>query len=637
MKPLLVEEIDKDDVFDGCYRIAFDEFINSIDFEPIFFYGKLVDDSYLQDAGIDERKTYCRCPICGELFTITPTQRRQPDISCPHCHADGKLFNYRDEKQPLSDTHPQYIAYIQTYEDGYCLRLFEAFADYSERDYDDYTTLSYEPALRFFEYGREYYHDGCLKYYLNQLEDECDGENVWVEVGNIDDGHFWLANSDDDIIEELTSSPYLGDLKEYDENEPIMYYLTKELSYNAFRSLQKYGFTNLFYGLIYAPREFPDSSKISEVLGVDYNQIIANVGEDITVTQLRAARKLCELNLCPTIQNIGLILQMDKIGDIDSFKLTSDNAHKIFKYLRNQQNKHKNENIGRDYVDYLIECGKLDFDMGDNRVLFPTDLEKAHTHTTSLLKIKKDEAIENGVKKAYKKYYKLCTYDNGELCVIMPKNCDEIILEGKRQSHCVGNYVERVAKGEDLILFVRHSAEKDTPFYTMEIRPIMRKLDIVQCRGYHNEDKSSEIRAQVDKFLAEYENWFNHRKLTVTDNTTRMFYKAVKKIDGKYISAWDNKTEYIIGQVLETVTDKNPDKVATKGIHVASLEFAQQYGDKWDNVAILELEVDIQDLVVPDAKDQVRASRVKVLREVPFEEMGDWGAKRIKKPITEAA
>ena len=68
-----------------------------------------------------------------------------------------------------------------------------------------------------------------------------------------------------------------------------------------------------------------------------------------------------------------------------------------------------------------------------------------------------------------------------------------------------------------------------------------------------------------------------------------------------------------------------------KGIHVASLEFAQKYGEYWSNVAILELEVDIQDIVVPDAKDQIRASRVKVIREVPFEEMGAWGATRIAK------
>lgn len=156
----------------------------------------------------------------------------------------------------------------------------------------------------------------------------------------------------------------------------------------------------------------------------------------------------------------------------------------------------------------------------------------------------------------------------------------------------------------------------------------MQRLDIVQCRGFENGDKSPEI----VEFLAEYESWFNRRKATVEEEkTTRIYYKAVRKIDGKYISAWDNKTEYIPGQVLETATDTNPDRVAVKGIHVASLEFAQNYGDSWNDVAILELEIDIKDIVVPDAKDQIRASKVKVLREVPFEEMGAWGARHNKK------
>lgn len=85
-------------------------------------------------------------------------------------------------------------------------------------------------------------------------------------------------------------------------------------------------------------------------------------------------------------------------------------------------------------------------------------------------------------------------------------------------------------------------------------------------------------------------------------------------------------------EITETidVVEANPDRVAVKGIHVASLEFAQKYGDAWSDVAILELEVDILDMVVPDAKDQLRASKVKVLREVPFSEMGDCGARHSK-------
>lgn len=628
MKPLDLNAV-SDEVFYSAERIASDEFWNIIDDSPVFFYGKVINDDPFNESDIDEDKTYCLCPHCDKLFELDNPESHKGRITCPHCEMDGGLLaDFRDKSQPLNDVGGQNIAYMESYEDGFVLRLFKAYADYSYRDYDDYTRLGYCPEMRFFEYGREYYHDGEVKYFINPTEDYIEAD--LVETDYLDDDDFWLMNGDD--VESVLDSPFLSDLKDGSANKPLMYYLTRSFKFRAFRTLQKYGFKNITDVMLFAADKFPDSSKISEVLGADYNQIIADIGKDITVSELLAARKLYKFRIRPTQQNIRLIQSIERIDLLNRFKLTEENARKTFKYLRNQQNRKGSKDIGKDYVDYLSECEELNYDMTDGRILYPTDLIKAHVHTSTLIKIKTSAETEIGVAKAFAKYHKLCEYDNGKLCVIVPACCEDIIYEGKVQSHCVGRYVERVAKGEDVILFIRRSSDKDTPFYTMEIRPVMKKLDIVQCRGFENEDETAEIRAEVDAFLAEYESWFNSRKSTIEEEgLTRIYYKAVRKIDGKYISAWDNKTEYIPGQALETATDTNPDRVAVKGIHVASLEFAQKYGDGWGDVAILELEVDIRDIVVPDAKDQIRASKVKVLREVPFEEMGDWGARHNKK------
>ena len=639
MKELNLDNVD-DDVFYGVERIAWDNFYADVENVPVFFFGRIDEETFSNEdfeESFDENQIFCRCPSCGKLFKLDGTNDEDlGGIECPYCETEGLLANFRDRSMPLAEMNEQNLAYMEIYEDGYVFRLFKAYADYSCRNYDDYSTLECYPDMRFFEYGREYYHDGQVKYFVNPTEDDVD--SLFVETDSLYDDDFWLINADDEI-ECLCDSPYFTDLKNKDDaDKPLMHHLAKAFSYNAFRCLQKYGFRNLADCMIFAAKDFSDSSKISEVLNVDYNQIIADVGKEISIKELAAARKLYKFGVRPTRQSINIFLDMDRIDQLKKFELTVENARKTFKYLRNQQNKKASENSGRDYVDYLDECEKLDFDMTDSRVLYPTDLLTAHVHTSSLLKIKTDQETEIGVMKVYEQYSGLCSYDNGKFCVVVPKSCEDIILEGKRQSHCVGNYIERVAKGEDIILFVRRSAEKDVPFYTMEIRPVMSRLDIVQCRGYHNEDASPYVRAEVDAFLAEYASWFNSRKSTVkAEKVKRIYYKAVRKIDGRYISAWDNKTEYVPGQFLETVTDKNPDRVAVKGIHVASLEFAQRYGDQWDNVAILEMEVDIQDIVVPDAKDQIRASRVKVLREVPFEELGEWGAQRLAKASEHAA
>ena len=50
-------------------------------------------------------------------------------------------------------------------------------------------------------------------------------------------------------------------------------------------------------------------------------------------------------------------------------------------------------------------------------------------------------------------------------------------------------------------------------FYTVEIKPDLKKLQVVQCRGYRNNDRSPEEREEVNAFLAKYERWYNARPL----------------------------------------------------------------------------------------------------------------------------
>ncbi|MDE7107979.1 MAG: PcfJ domain-containing protein, partial [Clostridiales bacterium] len=300
---------------------------------------------------------------------------------------------------------------------------------------------------------------------------------------------------------------------------------------------------------------------------------------------------------------------------------TADNVKKTFKYLRNQWAK-TNNHVARDYVDYLADCRKLGLDVDSKDIRYPTDLAQAHIRTTALVQLEANKEKNARIRDVYERFRALCEFSDGEYCIVMPSSCEEIIYEGKVQSHCVGGYAERMAKGEDIILFLRKANKPNTPFYTIEIRPIMKKLDIVQCRGRKNADKSDE----VDKFLKKYEAWFNRRKCDVVVSTRRKYYKAVRKTaDGKYISDWDNKTEYRIGEIIESRMDGNPDLTAVQGIHIASLEFAKNYCAGWVDAAILEIEVDMRDVVIPNAKDQLRTKRGKVLREVPLSEYDDCG------------
>ena len=80
--------------------------------------------------------------------------------------------------------------------------------------------------------------------------------------------------------------------------------------------------------------------------------------------------------------------------------------------------------------------------------------------------------------------------------IVLPSSPDEIIAEGQALHHCVGTYVERVAKHECIILFLRQSSNMDKPFYTLEIKN--RKA--VQVRGLKNCPATPEVQAVVDRF-----------------------------------------------------------------------------------------------------------------------------------------
>ena len=120
------------------------------------------------------------------------------------------------------------------------------------------------------------------------------------------------------------------------------------------------------------------------------------------------------------------------------------------------------------------------------------------------------------------------------------------------------------------------------------------------------------------------------------DKKKAIFYKAVRKAkDGTYYSDHDNDFTYVVGEEkTEPNINKDANEECGAGINIAHLNWALDFGEDWHNLAILEVETKISDIVCPlNTTGKVRTSAVKVLREVPLEECGVFGkilAKRIR-------
>ena len=120
--------------------------------------------------------------------------------------------------------------------------------------------------------------------------------------------------------------------------------------------------------------------------------------------------------------------------------------------------------------------------------------------------------------------------------------------------------------------------------------------------------------------------WAAANDIAITDGRIRL-HKAVHKRGGEYIADWDDSFVYTVGEIAEAngfTTD--PAEACGQGIHMATLAWSAMYGYAWDDIALLELEADADEIVVPLYETgKVRAPKARVIREVPLEEAGIMG------------
>jgi hypothetical protein len=142
------------------------------------------------------------------------------------------------------------------------------------------------------------------------------------------------------------------------------------------------------------------------------------------------------------------------------------------------------------------------------------------------------------------------------------------------------------------------------------------------------------------KTIHEYLDFFGIKH----DKKTAVLYKAVHKtlpataelyadqqmldsiLQYKYCSDRDADFQYYIGKIIHENCNPDTEEDCSYGIHISHLAWALNFGCNWSDLAILEVEADIDKIVLPKrGNGKVRTSEVKVLREIPLEECGIYG------------
>ena len=128
------------------------------------------------------------------------------------------------------------------------------------------------------------------------------------------------------------------------------------------------------------------------------------------------------------------------------------------------------------------------------------------------------------------------------------------------------------------------------------------------------------------------EEYLNFYGIDQTDGKAKL-YKAVHKRDGRYFSDNDRGFEYVVGRTATAdYLDDDPEEDCGHGIHMSYKEWAVNYGKRWSDLAIIEVEADVSKIIVPtDNPGKVRTDKVTVVREVPLADcglIGEWLSKK---------
>ncbi len=252
---------------------------------------------------------------------------------------------------------------------------------------------------------------------------------------------------------------------------------------------------------------------INQVLKVpkqNVKEVIKNANL-LTPRILRMYQILLKENSSTTIENA--LQSVNEIPDggfhenlMKVMKITKGKVNRIIRYIKKQIN---NEVINRTYeinakmqmyIDYLDDCQAIGRNLKSDIVLYPRELDVAHRETNKQRKYKenkeKDEEIAGRAKSLKKLEYK------DEKFIAKPfENTKEIIYEGEKLAHCIGQYIDRYAKGTTNLFAIRKINDINEPYYTMEVKG----GKVSQFYGYDN-NIGTEKDPEVIAFVKRYEN-----------------------------------------------------------------------------------------------------------------------------------
>lgn len=462
------------------------------------------------------------CTSCIGKVNLSGKPKHNAEVRCPVCRKKVTYIS-RAKKTQYIWTWPQEASCIQIYKGGLVQRDFEV----RRRDCKDVLSVNKS------------------EYTIHEYRRTIVTEKGWMTYIYMDyrrRGMRWAADPDAWVgkhCETMYRKNFGQIFKRYHTAYPIAvkhgykaaglrYFLSMEQRYPAIEMTYKTGMYRLAddmvrdsWGQLDKILKNKASGGLAKILKIDNARMKRLKNMDGNIRMLIWLQKEKQMNTILRDCDIKTLTEADiSPEDLERSKIRKYlTIEKICNYLNKQAELRSLKGHGlkisiwRDWNDYVDMMAKLKMDCGRELLLKPKDLTIAHNELVAKISMldsseeiaekKKDfpqaqELMESGELEKYE-------YDNGTYCIVAPRSIDDIYREGIVLKHCIHTcdiYFQRINIRETYLLFLRHSAEPDTPWYTVEIEPggNIRQKKSVLNEAYKDLDDAM-------PFLQEWQQW----------------------------------------------------------------------------------------------------------------------------------
>ena len=475
----LVPELPKD----------FDEWILTDGLPQYIFY----------DAGRKVEEGYCTA--CKQIVKIERPKYNQETV-CPHCK---RKVIYKSRKKAGNMVDWGYVGLLQKTREGFVYRYFEVKQKYvngrrTETGCWEIVRQMYDHNFREgneFEYCRYKYTNTirwCYKqYYYNYYTKTTEHQVVmyWKNIRRITKG----TELEYSALEIFARQK----IKFYPEN------YIKNYRYNrGLEQIVKCGFYKIAEGCLgYGKADYLDLGEKSarKILNLSKEYFKLLWGTDPSPREYEITVEMQEMNIHPKREEIAYLAKVDTKRNFAIY-IRHTTIHKMLRYMK--ENLQSNQELIREYHDYLQMAAGLGYNLNDEYILFPKDMQQRHGQYVEEERERKqeikrmdDEKKKMELQKTIQKNRWECyEMESDTLLIRLPKDPGEIRKEGNELHHCVSTYIDRMVKGETCIVFIRRKDDPGQSYYTMEVQ----SGRVVQCRGKYNADMTEEVKEFVTVF-----------------------------------------------------------------------------------------------------------------------------------------